>query len=524
MRDQEKKEHTLPGTVMDRADSIAIYAGVVCVGIILVILMTCERDPERLADNKILALIALLIMIPIFILYGFFVCREKKFVKYPLLWLALGYVILFAAQLFWVNRVYFYTSWDAGLMKFRADAIVNGGSMESVSADVGYSTCPNNLFLFYVICVIEKIGKLLSMREPYHLCIYISCLCVNLSCFLGNLIIRKLTDSGIMRGCYFIFSTLLILFSPWIIIPYSDTYGMVFVMLGMWGLVCLEKKYLKWVVVASAAMIGYCVKPSCLFPLFAAYMVYGVRYMLSIKEHWKELLALIGGTLLFGGVSILIPVWIQHTYSFRLNPDLELPSTHYLMMGFNWETSGGFSVDDYIYSVNLPDLTTRKQANKEEFSLRFRAFLEQKMLLKFLRKKAVVNFNDGTFAWTGEGSFFIGYVEHDSILAEWFQETMVPPGVWENEGKYYYLYRTVMQTIWLAVLMGILFTGMAAKEKRKHLLCMMIVICGLIAFVMLFEARARYLFLYAPIFLILSLCGWESLFRRGRKLWDRKCV
>ena len=42
---------------------------------------------------------------------------------------------------------------------------------------------------------------------------------------------------------------------------------------------------------------------------------------------------------------------------------------------------------------------------------------------------------------------------------------------------------------------------------------MMIVVCGLMAFVMLFEARARYLYLYAPVFLILSLCGWESLFR-----------
>ncbi len=41
----------------------------------------------------------------------------------------------------------------------------------------------------------------------------------------------------------------------------------------------------------------------------------------------------------------------------------------------------------------------------------------------------------------------------------------------------------------------------------------MIVVCGLMVFVMLFEARARYLYLYAPVFLILSLCGWESLFR-----------
>lgn len=94
----------------------------------------------------------------------------------------------------------------------------------SVSADAGYSIYPNNLLLFYVFCIIEKIGMFFSMPEPYNLCIYISC-------FLGNLISRKLTDSGVLRGCCIIVSTVLILFSPWIIIPYSDTYGMLFVML-----------------------------------------------------------------------------------------------------------------------------------------------------------------------------------------------------------------------------------------------------------------------------------------------------
>ena len=49
---------------------------------------------------------------------------------------------------------------------------------------------------------------------------------------------------------------------------------------------------------------------------------------------------------------------------------------------------------------------------------------------------------------------------------------------------------------------------------------MMIVVCGLMVFVMLFEARARYLYLYASVFLILSLCGWESLFRwAGRRVY-----
>lgn len=117
--------------------------------------------------------------------------------------------------------------------------------MQDLSIDVGFSIYPNNLLMFYLFCLIEKVGMLFSMAEPYDLCIYISCLTVNLACFLGNLIMRRLTDSGVVRCCYTLISTIFILFSPWIIIPYSDTYGMFFVMLGMWGLICLEQRYPK---------------------------------------------------------------------------------------------------------------------------------------------------------------------------------------------------------------------------------------------------------------------------------------
>lgn len=512
-------EQRLSKMILDGLDSVAVYASVLCAGVILVILMTCGEYSERLADNKVLALIALALMVPGAILYVFFSGRKRKIFRHPIVWLVLGYGLLFVVQVFWVTRVYFYTSWDVGLMKWWVEEIVNGSSMAAVSADVGYSIYPNNLFLFYLFCIIEKTGMFFSMSEPYHLCIYISCLCVNLSCFLGNLIIRKMTDSGIVRGYYSIVSTVLILFSPWIMIPYSDTYGMFFVMLGMWGLLCLEKKYLKWVVVAFAAIIGYRVKPTCIFPLFAAYITYGIQYMIFLKRHWKDLLALICSTLCFWCAGMLIPVWIQHTYSFRLDPDLQFPYTHYMMMGLNQVTNGGYNHDDFSFTNGFPDFATRKQADKDEFIRRLKDLREQKMLAEFLRAKAVINFNDGSFAWNGEGSFFIDYVEHDNILADWFQETMVPPDVWGNEGKYYYLYRTIVQTLWLSILLGLLFAGMGIKERRKSMACLTIVVCGLMAFVMLFEARARYLYLYSPVFLILSLCGWESLFRWVRRVY-----
>lgn len=50
----------------------------------------------------------------------------------------------------------------------------------------------------------------------------------------------------------------------------------------------------------------------------------------------------------------------------------------------------------------------------------------------------------------------------------------------------------------------------------------MIVLCGLMAFVMIFEARARYLFLYSPAFLLLSLCGYEAVWEKSIALLRRR--
>lgn len=506
-----------PGRLPDQLDKAAVYGGIVCVAAVLVILITNGEYQDRLADNRLLGLIALALMLPGGILYWLSPHRKIGGGTRSVLWLVAGYALLYAAQLFWVNRVYFYTGWDVGVMKYWVVEIVEGGSMAALGAEEGYSIYPNNLLLFYIQCILTKIGKLLSMRDPYLLCVYVSCLCVNVSCFLGNLVVRRFTEAGCIRGLYTVLSTVMILFSPWIIIPYSDTYGMLFVMLGMWGLLCLDKRGLKWTLVAFAAIIGYSVKPTCIFPLFAAYMTYGVRYVLAVKERWRELLALVGSTLCFWCIGLLIPLWIQHTYSFRLDPEMKIPYMHYIMMGLNEETKGNYNHEDYIYSSEQPGLVARKQADKAEAVRRFTALAEGGRLGEFLREKALINFDDGSFAWCGEGGFFSGYIRHDNVLADWFLETMAHPYYLGNEGKYYSLYRTIVQTIWLSILIGIPFAGAGPGKNRSGKACMMIVICGLMAFVMLFEARARYLYLYTPVFVILSVCGWEAFYEKSAR-------
>lgn len=501
----------------ERLEFFWTAAGAACVGIVVITLFFCGEYPGRLADNRFLMLFVLLFFLSGGALY-WLSCkrRPEKAVScaHPVLFLLGVYAVLYVIQVFWVSRVYFYTGWDVGTIREHVKWIVDGGTMQDRSIDALFSIYPNNLLFFYLSCLIEKLGIFFSMAEPYNLCIYFSCLCVNLSCFLGSLIMRRLTESNVVRGLYFLAGTIFILFSPWIIIPYSDTYGMLFVMLGMWGLICLDQRYWKWSVTAFAASVGYLIKPTCIFPLFTAYIVYGTRYVLCLRERRKELFALVICTAVFWGIRLLIPLWIQHTYSFQLSPHYRITYTHYLMMGINEDTGGAFSLHDFLYSSGFPNVETREQGNRERYIQRLGELWENKRLGKFIRDKALINFNDGTFAWNGEGGFFYVRMEHDNIFWKWFSDTMIPPDTWDNEGKHYALYRTVMQALWLQVLTGIALAGFGGKSHLMQKACLMVALCGLMAFVMIFEARARYLFLYAPAFLILSLCGYETAWKR----------
>ena len=497
-------------------ERLEIVFGTVLIGIIVIILSVCGEYTNRLSDNRCLMLFVIGIDLIVGGLYLVFRRKEKaEGIKRPVLWLAGIYAFFFVLQMIWINHVYFEIGWDVGAMRFWVESIVNGSTLAECDALFGYSIYPNNLFLFYIFYLIEKVGTLFSVDNPYLLCVYGASLSVNLSCFLGHLIVRKLIKSRVIQCVYFLIVICWIFSSSWSMVPYSDAYGMFFVLLGMWGILACDRKYIKWVVVTFAAIMGYHIKPTAIFPLFVAYLVYCIRYILSLKERWRELAVLVVSTICFWLIGLCIPLWIQHTFSFRLIPELRMTYHHYLMMGINETDRGSYSQEDYEFSRYQPDVETRKRADMEVFWSRWDTLIEEGRLGDLAVQKAMINFNNGSFAWDQDGATNIYYTKQDHFLADWFENTM------KYGGQYFLTYLTLMQVIWLQVLCGILFVGSGSKENRTEKSCMMLAVCGLIVFLMLFEARARYLYLYSPIFLILSLCGYEAGYSKVAELLEK---
>lgn len=68
----------------------------------------------------------------------------------------------------------------------------------------------------------------------------------------------------------------------------------------------------------------------------------------------------------------------------------------------------------------------------------------------------------------------------------------------------------LFQVLWLFVLVGCVLIVLGRRPLKAETVIAFTLLM-LSAFLMLFEARARYLFLYLPFFIILGTMGWNRL-------------
>lgn len=134
-------------------------------------------------------------------------------------------------------------------------------------------------------------------------------------------------------------------------------------------------------------------------------------------------------------------------------------------------------------------------------------------MVRHLSRKEIVNYGDGTFAWGMEGEFFDGIPSWaNNRVSSLMHEILFP------EGKLFMTVTSCQQLIWITILAMCMF---AAKTKKKEAVephqenvenVIFLSLIGLTLFELIFEARARYLFCYAPVFVLTAVLGVRNLF------------
>lgn len=413
--------------------------------------------------------------------------------------------IFFLLQIYISYNIFFETGWDSGWVIIpTARQLVNNGSISSVEYLIDYYiTYPNNKLMTLIYYIILKINSMFGIfTGGYELMsiVVINCLISSLVCWM----IFKLAEKILGKKAVLIYfvSLILIGLSPWMVICYSDAMALLFPILTIY---IYGNKKLKtvprYVLILFIGYLGYCIKPQAFIVVIAIVINEMLKVLTdTTKEKIKKGLRVIVFSILF---VFLISTVLNSVYTklgFQENKEKSLGWSHFFMMGLNQETGGIWSADDVEASKAFESNEDRKEYNLSVAELRIKE-MGVKGYIEFLSKKMMTNYNDGTFAWGTEGEFYFKIPEEANT---WMAPRL--RSVFYADGYHYLFFATVEQMIWLVIILGCfgnMLIRLITRTSEDENNIMTLAIIGLTVFEILFEPRARYLYLYTPIYILI---------------------
>jgi hypothetical protein len=434
------------------------------------------------------------------------------------------FVPVFCIQCYIIRNIYFTTGWDVSVCVGNANLIAT--NIQYIGNNSYFSMYPNNLFFVYIIMMIQRLAYHFGYDASRYVFLLIAgVILVNASVLSAVFMVRCLTKNCFITWVALACSIGLLAFSPWILIPYTDTYGVLFTILVLL-LYALNKTYTNdprmrflWFPIGFLGVIGYCMKPPAAIGFIAILIVEGgsvaVNLMRLISTRQLRSFRL-RVTLLCLPVGVLLGL-IFNDYAIGelqtdLNPDLRMTPAHYIMMGLNQDNTGGYLTDDVLFSMNQPNTDTRTQAALARAKERLTSY-GILGTISFMKRKALMIFNDAIYAYGQEGSFFQEEKGLNGRFSPSLKKLFYPGAEW---GIYL---RTFAQGLWILVLFFQPFQFIKAKNAKNVRidLAIQIALLGSIAYVMLFETRARYLFVCLPVWIVSACLGAYKLYYKMSK-------
>ncbi len=281
--------------------------------------------------------------------------------------------------------------------------------------------------------------------------------------------------------------------NPRCFIPYSDNIGMPFVCLILF--LYFTKSEYKWLFILITTGVGYVIKPTVAIPTIAIILI--EIFTLNIHNTCKPQSGMLGLLLMIITV-VSLPQIIKKGVHFTPAPEKQLGLSFFLFEGQNTATYGTVNGQDFQSAYSIYPVESR---DKELIKLGIQRIEERGIAnnIKFYIKKIIVSHKDGLF------NYQYRYFANDSEIAK--KESVLLGKVMTHNGKYFQYYVGFMQTIWNTILLLMLIGSVVYKTSYSNinnLGVLQLTILGVITYTLLFENRAKYLFMFLPIYGILS--------------------
>lgn len=424
-------------------------------------------------------------------------------------------ILLLLFQSYCVWNYFFTTGWDVWTIMAASEAVAHGGSLQDYQEY--FSVYPNNLLLVWLYGTLIRFFDLVKINFRIGI-LFFQCV---LSWGTGLILfgcVEKILKSRHAAWFAWILYLILVGMSPWVSIPYSDSIGLIFPIFILWLYIRAReentnKKCLYVGIIGLLTMIGYRIKPQIVIVVIAICIISLVYMLRDLKQILKMFISMSAGLLI---AMILVSTCIQ-SLNMEVNSNRTYGITHFLMMGMNYsEVNGVWNLEDVEFSGSFDTLKERKKANLQVTKERIKE-MGIPGIVHLMRRKILTNYNDGTFCWGGEGSFFWEILSKKNSCFAQFLRNIYYTNNWDR--GYYKWFSNFELMVWIAILfLGIL----SVFQNKKELSVIMLAVIGLTVFELLFEPRARYLYTYAPFYIILAVSGIQMIIKRNQYYYQWK--
>ncbi|MEO5949859.1 MAG: glycosyltransferase family 39 protein [Candidatus Saccharimonadales bacterium] len=434
------------------------------------------------------------------------------------------FIGILVAQLFFAQALLSsgYT-WDSNTVFQAAVMHVQSGVIDSGSTGY-FQSSPNNLALFFILdnlfSIMKHFGSTNFLWGAVVLNVAVTFLTQIIIYFVVKMLFGRRTAL-----CSLIVSFVLIGLNLHIQTPYTDTLAILFpILIFLLGLYLVKfqntgLRLLFAFLIGAATIMGTLIKPTVVIAaiaLVAVAIIWAISERKTIRKDKLWLTVIMSFIVFFataaaGYIGYGSYVDSQHIlpYAYSQSGKNSLPPEHFINIGTKTKING-YSVNYGGYDGDTAGIVSKLDGHDAKVAYSDDAITTQLrsygMLgyLDFLKDKLMWIMSDGTFFAYGEGDLNSIKFENNSEFSQNVRQFTTP------QGKYYALFGNILQAFWVAVLFLIalqLMISILWKPARLNLFLTMLhlMIVGIIVFLLIFEGRSRYIFLFLPIFIVTAM-------------------
>lgn len=436
--------------------------------------------------------------------------REKRLSNKTLLAIQL---CIFVGQIFIMSHIYFVAGNDLHNILMGADLLVHG------QYDLFYNTqyyqqCPNNLMLYAFIILATYLADILRINT-YVLLIGCNILLSNIAVLLIQLCLRILEINRKFVLISYIISIVLIAFSPWNIVPYTDMLSIVFPILSYYIYLRIREKDVN--LILKSLIISIIPVVLCQFKVLnlIVFLAIGLtEIIVGERNKISAILKSLMGVSLSIAISMAVNLGVNVITQYTPDSDKALSIEWYLLLGTNKEAYGQWNYEDFNLAVTPKTRDERQKVVYSEITNRIKTYGVCEWI-KHFSNKIHMFYNDGTFGWGVSGGLVEYMPNSNSRVTQLMRQIFYPNENYNiacsitGYGRYYMGYAMVCQCVWIWTVCGI-FCFIWKKSHNIYHIVLEITFLGVFAFTMLFEVSSRLLISYLPVFVVIMAKGLNN--------------